>query len=213
MIYGHSKISLSGTFAPTVVFLAEGATEQHFIDKALQGLRAPVNDCAVFSLDGYSQLKNKIRNIMKEPNFEKVSALGIMLDADDHPESRLRPAAIALGLANFPSDEDALRNDYLCLHGPKKAGVFVSPGNGEKGQIETLVIEEIQTTKFFECLTDYEACIKKISGRLDAKGFVQGYISTRKGSLCGVGRAFEAGILDVNHRAYEGAREFIQQLL
>ena len=96
---------------------------------------------------------------MKEPNFEKVSALGIMLDADDHPESRLRPAAIALGLANFPSDEDALRNDYLCLHGPKKAGVFVSPGNGEKGQIETLVIEEIQTTKFFECLTDYEACI------------------------------------------------------
>ena len=213
MKYGRTKIRISGTFAPSIVFLAEGASELLFIDKVLQHLNVSVADCAVFLLEGYQQLEDKIRNIKKEPNFHAVCSLGVMLDADRYPDRRLRKTANALGLANFPSDENVLKNNRVCSRGQKKAGVFLSPGNGQRGRIENLVIDEIRTTEIFECLSNFGECTEGTSGQLDDKGLVQCYISARAGDRCGLGRAFEAGILDVNHNAYAGARRFVQNLL
>jgi hypothetical protein len=176
-------------------------------------LNIPITECVVFLLKGYPQLENKVRIITREPNFGKVSTLGIMLDADRYPNSRVRKAANAFKLADFPSEENALKNDNVCSDGGKKAGVFVSPGNGKKGCIENLVIEEIRATEISKCLSDLEGCIKRNSGQLDAKGLVQSYISVRNGSLCGLGRAFEAGVLDVSHDAYKDARQFIGKML
>ncbi len=213
MKYAREKISLSGQFSPSTVFLAEGKAEWLFIDKVLKASDASMRDCVVFLLEGYTGLENKIRLLLWEENSNNISSLGIMLDANNVPDQRLRKAANALKRAGFPSNENELRDGGICADGARRTSVFLSPGQGRKGRIEDLIIEEIRTTDLFDCVSGFKACVEGVRCQIDDKGVVQTYISARAGDLCGVGRAFQKGVLDINHDAYRTARIFVQNLL
>ncbi len=213
MKYARDKISLSGQDSPSVVFLAEGKPEWLFVDKVLEKFDAPIQDCVVLLLRGYTDLEKKIGLILEEDNSDNISSLGIMLDANNVPDRRLRKAANALRRAGFPSDENELRDGGICADGARRTSVFLSPGQGRKGRIEDLVIEEIRTTDLFDCVSGFKVCVEGVPCQIDDKGVVQTYISARTGNLCGVGRAFQKGVLDINHDAYRTARIFVQNLL
>lgn len=213
MKYARDKISLSGQFSPSTVFLAEGKPEWLFLDKVLEESNASEQDCVVFLLRGYTDLEKKIRLILEEENSDNISSLGIMLDANNVPDRRLKKAAGALKRAGFPSEENDLRDGGICAEGARKTAVFLSPGHGRKGRIENLVLEEIRTSDLFDCVSGFKACVEGVPCQIDEKGVVQTYISARVGGLCGVGHAFQKGVLDINHDAYRAARIFVQNLL
>ena len=213
MKYARKDISLSGKFSPSTVFLAEGKPEWLFVDKVLEKFDEPIQDCVVLLLRGYTDLEKKIGLILEEDNSDNISSLGIMLDANNVPDRRLKKAANALKRAGFPSDENDLRDGGICAEGARKTAVFLSPGDGRTGRIEDLVLEEIRTTNLFECVSGFKNCVEDVPCEINDKGVVQTYISARAGGLCGVGSAFQKGVLDINHDAYRHARIFVQNLL
>ena len=202
--YRKSKWHLSGDFSPHKVFLAEGDAEAFFLESlfTLRGFKE--SEYCVICFKGINNFNPTLHYLKEQENFYLVKALGVMLDADNDPESRLR--SVLSNLKNYGlADESTTLNEYntsdhngLCL------GIFISPGDSHSGNIETLALREIQTKPENECIETLRVCIESICGEvISDKALTQIYISLKKPGLCGTGRGFESGILDVAHRAYE----------
>ena len=103
------------------------------------------------------------------------------------------------------SDESLdLKENTIFEYNERRIGIFISPGMGEEGRIETMIVKEIATVKEYDCISEYLKCLKeRYHINLDDKAIVQIYISSKQSGQCGSGRGFEVGILDIDHKTYE----------
>ena len=214
MSFFKETISLSGDFKPSAIFLAEGAPEITIINIVLKSLPHLSEDgCVVYMIRGLSNLKSSFRLLSKEPNFEHVKKIGILVDAEDNPGGRQDQISYCLRLVDFPYNMDAV-SDHVISVGDKRSGFFISPGNGQAGRIEDLVIKELETKEEWECIKQYNECInQKTAKPLDEKSIAQIGISTMGHGVCGVHHAFDKGVLDVSHATYEPIVTMINNLL
>jgi hypothetical protein len=194
------------------LFLAEGQSEAGFIERIL--LNTGHDDAIVYCFEGIERVGTVLKSLNDVPGFSKLRFLGMMLDAEVSFSARVQ--SIIHHFSNFgvALPIDNVRNARIYADGPCPIGIFISPGAGRDGRIEDIAMDEIRSSPFWACLEAYADCIRaKSSNSLDNKSLVQAYISSIKGSLCGVGRAFQASVLDVNHQAYNQPRELIQALV
>ena len=186
------------------IFLGEGLAEALFLDTLFSRKNFDNNEYCVFCIKGISFLKTSLKIICSEPEFENVKSLGIMIDANGKPKERTDSVLRQLHAHDLSDENFDLKENTVFEYNGRSIGIFISPGLGKKGRIETMVVEEIVTKNEYNCISEYIKCLKErhhIS--LDEKAIVQIYISSKKSDLCGTGRGFEAGILDVEHKAYE----------
>lgn len=211
--YYRSKLKLVGDYKPSRLFLAEGETEAYLLDGLLENQNAAPSDCHVHCLRGISGLHNKLRVIANQDNFDNVRCLCFMVDADDDAVGRTQSVKDGCRRIDFMNVQ-ALSPAGTCSQGNKRFGLFVSPGDGNNGRIEDMILQEIAEKPEYACITGYIDCMATDHGNeLDSKSVVQTYISAVNGSLCGAGRAFQAGILDPLDTAYESVRLMIENLL
>jgi len=204
-LFYRDKIDLTGQHY-TKIFLAEGTAEALFIDTLFTKKQFNENEYCVFCFAGINKLKTTLKNITNRVEFEQVTSLGIMIDADDHPEGRMESVLQQLCDFDLSDNKFDLKKDTIYQYKERQIGVFISPGEGKNGRIETMIAEEIAKRNEYACIADYLECLnKKCNLKLDEKALVQIFISSKQSNLCGTGRAFEAGILDVDHEAYESA--------
>lgn len=209
----RKKIELAGDLKPSKLFIGEGDTESFFIDKFLDLRKASPSENYVYCIRGLGSFQRKLEVVAKQNNFRFVNSLFFMLDAEDNLQGRL--AAIAHGcrkieFMNIQNVEAA----GIYKKDQKSLGVFVSPGTGSNGRIEDVILQEIMAKQQFGCIRKYVECMANDDGIiLDAKSVVQTYISAVNGSLCGAGRAFEAGVLDPLDPAYESVTSIIDTLI
>jgi len=201
--YGQSKMRLSGDFSPRKVFLGEGDAEAFFLESLFTRRGFDESEYCVFCFRGIANLGPTLHFLKEEPNFHLVSAVGIMLDANNDHDSRLKSVLSNLRNIGCADESTTFHKDNITAHNGLRLGVFVSPGDSQHGTIATLAIREIQTKRENECLENLRACIDSRCGEaISDKALTQIYISLKKPRLCGTGRGFEAGVLDVEHPAY-----------
>jgi hypothetical protein len=210
LVYYVAKQDISIKTHLRCLFYSEGDSEVFLLEKILQQLSAIPDQNAIVCFAGIlGNFTAKIRVPTKYGNFSRLSACGFLLDADDNPKGRIdlmRDAATAIG---FPAPGD----DGFGQTGGRMFGVFISPGNGAAGRIEDIVLRELMTTELWPCVTAFTKCTDSAGSPMDSKAIVQSYISIRSPGICGVGRAFEAGVLQVAHSAYDQIRNFVQRLI
>lgn len=195
------------------LFYAEGDSEVLFLEKTLEVLRADPTRNATVCFAGLANLTAKVQLPAKHKNFSQIQSFGMMLDAEGDLAARqqsIQAAAKSLGFPNLPPSGQVQQ-------GTKKFGAFISPGKNKGGAIEDLILGEISTKPIWSCIADFVKCSRNLGLPLNSKSITQIYISvmasTTAPRLCGVGRAFEAGILDPAANCYQDVRQLVQQLI
>lgn len=212
-MYPPKKVGLAGDLRPSKLFLAEGSSEAFFLESLFTDRGFDESEYCVFCIEGIDNLRPNLHFLSTEPNFHLVKSMGIMVDANGDADARLTSVLSSLKRYGCADDSTSFNGGNIAVYKGLRIGLFISPGNSEPGTIETLTVREIRDQQESECIEALEGCIKSVCGAvLSEKALTQIYISIKNGSLCGVGRAFQAGILKVEHPAYEEAVETFAQL-
>ena len=209
----QSTWGLAGDIKPSKLFLAEGDSEAFFLESLFTAREFDESEYCVFCIKGIKNLGVKLHFLSTEPNFHFIKSLGIMVDANGDSNARLTSVLSSLRSVGCADVSTSFNGGNIAVHNGLRIGLFISPGNSEPGTIETLTIREIRDQQESKCIEALDGCIEPVCGAaLSEKALTQIYISIKKGSLCGVGRAFGAGILKVEHPAYKEAVETFVQL-
>jgi len=209
----RTRLRLTGEPQFSKIFLAEGLAEALFLDTLFSNKGYDPNEYCVFCFEGITKFGTALKILCTEPNFKHVTSLGIMVDADSDPNGRLKGILGELAKYDLANKRtDPLENNIFEFS-ERRIGIFISPGGENEGRIETMIVEEIASTKEDDCISEFNQCISsKHNITLDEKAIVQIYISLKRSNLCGTGRGFEAGIFDIDHKAYRLAVRVFTEL-
>jgi hypothetical protein len=141
-----------------------------------------------------------------------LSCLGMVFDANTNASTKLQSISAALTSCGFEFDLAQLSPQGVYAAGRIPIGIFISPGNGGAGRIETMILGEVADSSVQTCVEAFATCVERSSGRrLDEKGFVQACLGSFNAAH-GIAVAFEKQIFNVNHGAYTGVREMVREL-
>lgn len=122
---------------PDRILLVEGATDKHVVSHICAKLSPTIPQFHIEAKNGVSQLLDAIYQAVIIP---ERTVLGIMLDANDHPDrrwlgvaNRLRKAGIEL--PSFPQPEGVVVDSDPST-GPPRVGVWMMPDNQSPGELE-----------------------------------------------------------------------------
>jgi len=193
------------------LFLGEGSSEVGLLNAIVAELA--VQRAVVFDVKGETHLKT-VLNVLSDQVTARgpLSCLGIVFDANADAKAKLDSIAAILKSCGFDFDVANLSAEGVYTHGSLPIGVFISPGHGKAGRIETMILGEVATSPVQPCVQDFAKCIEQRSGRkMDEKGLVQAYLGSFNAAH-GIAVAFEKQILNIKHDTYSGVRELVRQL-
>lgn len=126
--------------------LVEGITDKHVVFNICAESSPQIPEFSVFDQGNIDRLLDSV--YIEVTNRERT-VLGIMLDANDHPEGRwqavgdrLRKAGIAL--PSFPQPEGVVIDSEPST-GLPRVGVWMMPNNESPGELENFLAEMIPT--------------------------------------------------------------------
>src|SRR5712691_4571727 len=210
----EKRFSLSGDTKPTCVFLAEGDAEASFFESLLVHVRADPARNVALCFQGLGKFPSFLHWLTQEPNFSDVTALGVMLDAEEDYAGRAASVTALLKNTKILAAGSASPIANIIASNGRRTAVFVSPGANQVGAIESIVIDEIRQKAQWNCIDVFSHCIDDQFGSPpNPKTIAQIYISLMSPRMCGIGRAFDAGVFDVSDPAYAPARAVFQPLI
>lgn len=138
------------------VLLGEGEDEVNFFEAYLKHIG--ILDLQVIEVGGKNRFKDGFELFLKDTNFNSVESYAIIRDADDSAESTYQSIADLLRKYKqpVPSGHSEFASDDKC-----KVGVFIIPGNGEKGMLEDLCLRTVKDHPIMECVDIYFSCLEK----------------------------------------------------
>jgi hypothetical protein len=214
--HNYSDGRLLGEAPQNCIIFAEGSSEALFLEEWLTQNYASRIDISVVCFEGQKRLKTIFRRVMEEKNFSNVTNLGFFLDAESMPASNQVESIKRILVENeVLSTVDTLTAGRKCEGESYNIAVFVSPDNNSAGCIEDIIKYEILSSPLSSIV---EACegINGLSGVSHvsfSKSLVQAYIGLVKPGLCGTGRAFTTGALDITHNAYDVIKTTFESIL
>ena len=191
------------------IILVEGKDEENFLDALLKN--EGIEDIQIFPFDGKDNLKGYLGAITKTSGFEKVKSIGIIRDADDNPGGA------------FQSVTDALRAEKL--NPPKwpasfnsqngrKIGVFILPGEGRPGMLESLCLKTIPEA-LAKCIDSFLSCAKEKDRRQPKntdKARCRAFLSTMEEDVPSLGIAAQKGLWEWDSGPFKPLLDFLKEM-
>jgi hypothetical protein len=161
---------------------------------------------------GKNNLGNFLKVVRTRPEFaqNKVTAIGILRDADENGTAAFRSVCDALRTNGFKAPE---RNGGFAVNGIKTGVLVVGPKGGQ-GMIEDLCLNSVSDRPEFPCIDDYFRCITQKSGRKDfsSKAKVRVWMASHVDHELHVGKAAEKGYWPWESPVFDAMKEFLRQL-
>ena len=144
------------------LLLVEGKDEENFFKALFE--KKNIKAIQIIKCGGKDQFKDKIKAITKLPNFDEAESLAVMQDADRSADAAFESVCSILkknGLP-FPKKPETF-SPGPAKAGFPKAGVFIVPGGGKSGSLETLLLSTVEPKSLLECVDSFMDCAKKAS--------------------------------------------------
>ena len=189
--------------------LVEGKDEVNFFEALLGHLG--VDTVHIQSFDGALNLSPFLDGIVREPAFRAVRRIGIVRDADKSAQSAFDSVLSSLRQADLPQPARLGARSG----GRPEVSVFVMPGNGRPGMLETILHDTFRGTPIDDCIDGYFECVGGLLGadlRRPDKARVHAWLATRPDPHVSAGVAAKKGYWDMDHPALKGVREFLLAL-
>lgn len=141
-----------------------------------------------------------------------VRSVGLVMDADQNPGGAFDKCRSALKSGGFPQPQSV--GQVLGENG-RRAGVFIMPGNGERGAIEDLLISTVDVSRR-ELAEEYLQSIKRanLTGpRIWMKGLLQACVAGTHNSSKSLRVALQKKeLFDLKRLELNPLRTFIREL-
>ena len=213
-----------------VQLLVEGNDVRNFFEAF--AVHLGLETVQIQNYGGINDLGGFLEAFVVAPRFTEVVSLGVVRDAERLPEGTeteitaavafaVRPGGEMAGRA-FQSVADSLRG--VGLTEPEQpatrtdsnpaTGVFILPGDGEDGMLETLLCQTFADTELDRCVDAFFDCAESVAGRLarPEKSRARAFLATTGEPQLSVGVAAKRGLWNLNHEAFDGVRRFLIDL-
>jgi hypothetical protein len=200
------------------LLIVEG-THEELLFRELMKVRGLPADVQIMPIGGKSFLNDNIQALIRDPNFPRVVALGIVRDAD-YPKTGSGETAAK---SAWDAVLGCLRNAGLPLpvahailiEGQPRTGVFIMPDGISNGMLETLCVASVAAKPEFACVRSYFECLAnhQIIPVSPDKAHAHAYLASRPAPDVHVGVASRNGDWELATPAFDEISAFIQSML
>lgn len=192
-----------------IQLLVEGNDQKNFFEAFVSHLE--IQGVQIQNFGGVDELGGFLRAFVRAPDFDTISSIGVIRDAEKS----------AIGA--FQSVQSLLRNASLTVpvREEQRAGenpavtVMILQGNNQRGMLETLLCKSFEESPINDCISEFIACARRLPDteieRLD-KARAHVYLATRPFPHVSVGVAAQKGYWPFDHHAFADARAFLTSL-
>lgn len=175
------------------LLVVEGTRDKEFFEAFIKHLG--LQDIQVHSIRGKGNMRADLRALVsRKAEFSRVSAIGIIRDADDDANAAFQSVYHALRELDLPSPEQP-----FCIVGDKpRVGVVILPSSNETGALEDVCLKAVQKDPATSCVEQYFTCLHKkgvlsVEGRRLAKAKVQVFLASKADLPLNLGIAAQKG--------------------
>lgn len=193
------------------LLLVEGADDLHFFDALLQHLS--ITEVQVIPCGGKDEIPAIISLLPKLPNFAAVERLGIVRDADTNPVGAFASVQGGLTRANIPSPSAPAR--VTTADGNLSTSVFIMPGEGREGELETLLCQSFADPVINRCIDQFLDCAPRNDDtpvQHSDKAKANAFLSWKPRPEVHVGIAAQRGYWDLAHSCFDSTKQFLRDL-
>lgn len=190
------------------VLAVEGKDEVNFFDALLRYVG--VTDFKTYDVAGKSQFKNKLPALIKTSGFSEVEVFAVIRDADED------------ATASFISIKNILKKEGLkpptqmnrFSDGEPIVGIFIMPGNSDKGMLEDLCLRTVKNHPAMECVNIFSDCISKLENPPNnlTKSKAQAFLAAMPEIVSSVGIGTRKGYWDFDSKELTELISFINNL-
>ena len=195
-----------------VQILVEGGDESYILNALIRQMAGaasePQENVNIYDIDGKSNLREILHLLVKSEGSDQVKRIGIMLDADGSEKDTFKSVQNILEKEELPVPNAP--NDPAEEDDSPAVTALILPGNGQKGELETLLCESFADKPVNECINEFFECVKRLNGAVkkEEKARVRAYIAATDPEVA-TGGAAERGYWDFEHPAFEPIRRFL----
>lgn len=154
-------------FEKPKIVVSEGIEEERFFPRLLRICDKPsLSETIQFvNCGGKSNLENFLKGARDFTGFNRITSIGIVLDANGQSQSvqsSLQRAQNALSLIQFPVPTQLGMPEALS---GKRAIIWVMPNNQDNGELEDLCLEALSKHFLMPCVGQIESCVNGLAQR------------------------------------------------
>lgn len=193
------------------VLMVEGYSDLRFYAELLEHVGRH-GQVFVKEFGGKSELISKLEAFLSKDFLASKTAIAVIVDADADAEQTARALASIL---ERTTGQRVASGTWGA--GKPRVGLFVAPGQGHPGEIETLVwrswAEEPTNAAQRTCIEQFTACMKNAGAvaRSPDKGLVSALLAIRNDDDPRLGPGAQARVFDFNRPEYAALKQFLTQ--
>lgn len=145
------------TFDAPFYIVGEGSADAAFVDALLKSRGVSNSNFVVGEAEGHTGFERHLNAVQASSDWPKLTHLAVVADNDLDPAQRFTNVQNALQRTGFPVPT----TPSTIVTGPPVVGVFMMPGPGVQGNLETLLAEAVLAAnpQFQPCLDNFGSCM------------------------------------------------------
>lgn len=172
----------------------------------------------IWGYGGKSNLGNELSDLARTPDFQHISSMGIVRDADNNARSAFDSVTGSLRRAGLPIPDapiTPIERDGL------RISVLILPPNGGRGELEDVCLDAIADSPDLQCVDDYLHCLNQVNSPMaanrSAKARLHAYLAVKpvymgRQPALRLGEAADAGVWDWTAPAFQQITDFLRNL-
>jgi hypothetical protein len=169
-----------------------------------------ITSCEILEVGGKNKFKDKLPALIKMQGFSKVQILSVIRDADDNAITTFKSIVSILnkeGL-NPPTQMNQFSN------GNPTVGIFVMPGNSDKGMLEHLCLQTVETHPAMRCVLPFNECVSSLQNppSILIKSKALAFLAAMPKYVNSVGLAAQKGYWNFDSDKLDSLKSFLNRL-
>lgn len=206
---------MAGQINKNKLLLVEGVDEINFFYSLFKSMN--ISDIQVIESKGKERFPAELELIVNDPEFEKVSGIGIVRDADNDQTAAVQSIQYYLKKHELP---------HRAGHGgfdsssQIRVGIFIAPGFKENGMLESLVLESLTQHPVKMAAERYLADLKSSLANQttevkfnypnnEPKALMHAFLAGMEKFIPSLGLASKKGYFDLEAEVFQDIRSFI----
>ena len=195
------------------LLLVEGKDEEVFFKIFLE--KKNIKDIQIMSSGGKQQFQTLFPAIKKAPNFDEVSSLAIIQDADTDAKRAFQSICSVLKNNGMKAPD---KISSFVSNAPR-IGVFIIPDGKNEGQLESLCLSTVKSKGLIKCIVSFMDCIEENLKESDYKfpkntykAKCRAFLSAMETDTPSLGVAAEKGYWNFDSEELNPLLDFLKQL-
>lgn len=190
------------------VILVEGKDEVNFLEVLLE--KEGIKGFEIIDVGGKRNFANMIQLLSLRSGFDNITTFIVIRDADEDSNAAFTSAKRALESVHLQAPD---RQNELKETDGRKVGIYIMPGDFQKGMLEDLCMSSVSDHPVMDCIEAFFKCIKEkgyvLKNLSKAKAHV--FLATQPELVTSIGLAAKKGYWNFSHPSLQSLNSFLKE--